>query len=53
MINESKDSIDWKIIKVVKQTCLIENDDEMIKCDVFVLKTKTQHDLFFYKLLFQ
>jgi hypothetical protein len=41
MINESKDSIDWRIIKIVKQACLIESDDEMIKCDVFVLKTKT------------
>jgi hypothetical protein len=41
MINESKDSIDWRIIKIVKQVYLIESDDEMIKCDVFVLKTKT------------
>jgi hypothetical protein len=41
MINESKDSINWKIIKIVKQACLIESVDEMIKCDVFVLKTKT------------
>jgi hypothetical protein len=41
MINESKDSIDFKIIKFVKQACLIESDDEMIRCDVFVLKTKT------------
>jgi hypothetical protein len=40
LINESKDSIDWRIIKIVKQACLIESDDEMIKCDVFVLRTK-------------
>jgi hypothetical protein len=40
MINESKDSIDWRIIKTVKQACLIENVDEMTKCDVFVLKAK-------------
>jgi hypothetical protein len=40
MINESKDSIDWKVVKIVKQACLIENDDEMTKCDVFALKTK-------------
>ncbi len=41
MINESKDSIDWRIIKIVKQAYLIKNDDEMINCDVLVLKTKT------------
>jgi hypothetical protein len=41
MINESRNSIDWRIIKIVKQVCLIESDDEMIKCDVFVLKSKT------------
>jgi hypothetical protein len=41
MINESRNSIDWRIIKIVKQICLIENDDEMTRCDVFVLKTKT------------
>jgi hypothetical protein len=29
-----------EFIKIVKQACLIESDDEMIKCDVFVLKTK-------------
>jgi hypothetical protein len=40
MINESRNSIDWKIIKIVKQACLIESDDEMIKCDVFVLRSK-------------
>jgi hypothetical protein len=28
MINESRDSIDWRIIKIVKQACLIESDDE-------------------------
>jgi hypothetical protein len=41
MINESRNSIDWRIIKIVKQACLIESDDEMTRCDVFVLKTKT------------
>ncbi len=41
MINESKDSIDWRIIKIVKQACLIESDDEMTRCDVFVLRTRT------------
>ncbi len=40
MINESKNSIDWRVIKIVKQACLIKSDDEMIKCDVFVLRTK-------------
>jgi hypothetical protein len=40
MINESKDSIDWKVIKIVKQVCLIWNDDEMTKCDVFILRSK-------------
>jgi hypothetical protein len=28
MINESKDSIDWRVIKTVKQACLIESGDE-------------------------
>ncbi len=41
MINESRNSIDWRIIKIVKQACLIESDDEMTSCDVFILKTKT------------
>jgi hypothetical protein len=40
MINESRNSINWKIIKIVKQTCLIESDDEMIKYDVFILRSK-------------
>ncbi len=40
MINESRNSINWRIIKIVKQAYLIESDDEMIKCDVFVLKMK-------------
>jgi hypothetical protein len=40
MINESRNSIDWRIIKIVKQACLIESVDEMIKCDVLVLKTR-------------
>jgi hypothetical protein len=41
MINESRNSIDWRIIKIVKQACLIESGDEMTRCDVLVLRTKT------------
>jgi hypothetical protein len=41
MINESRNSINWRIIKIVKQACLIENGDEMTRCDVLVLRTRT------------
>ncbi len=39
MINESKDSIDWRITKTVKQACLIESGGEMARCGVLVLRT--------------
>ncbi len=41
IISESRNSIDWRIAKILKQACLIESDDEMTRCDVLVLKTKT------------
>ncbi len=41
MINESKNSIDWRVIKTVKQACLIESGDEMTRCDVSVLRPRT------------
>ncbi len=41
MINESKDSIDWRVTRTVKQACLIESGDEVTRCDVFVQRTKT------------
>ncbi len=40
MINKSRNSIDWRVTKTVKQACLIESDDEMTRCDVFVLRMR-------------